>query len=100
MNIIKTTIVKTAREETSAAIYNFEYTITDKVLERVVATLFTPAGSAEHPEGEQYLGTITYEHENLYCNLPCTGRQAAPLITQFEDFLQQIKASIAENNDL
>lgn len=95
MNIIKTTLIKTAREQTPTARYDLEYTVTDTTLERVVATLFEVTDTQDPAAGDNFMGTITYEHGNIYCNLPCRVGEVSSLVARFEEYLTQIRAELS-----
>ena len=100
MNIIRITTTKTAREKNEHALYNLDFTITDGVLERVLATIYDPSTNLESDVAPIFIGTITYENEQVFCSLP--GRASiAELMADFEEFMnniQTIVASETENN--
>lgn len=94
MNIIKTQITRTAEEITANGLFSLEYTVSDGIFERVVATVFTVPVQEGVP-GE-YLGTITYEKPAINLNFMNTGSAFTPLVADFERLLEAIRTSVAQ----
>ena len=99
MNIISTTITRRAEEQNANALYHIDYSITDDILERVVATVYRPAdtltGEAEAPI---FVGTLTYENGQVFCALPGDS-SFTELMNDFEQFLTQIKTAVQEETE-
>ena len=93
MNIIKTMVTRTAEETTAHGIFNLEYTVSDKVLERISATIRKPG--ADGLPGE-YLGSVVYEVSSVNLNLMNSGAAISPLVEDFERLFQAIQLSIAD----
>lgn len=93
MNIIKTMVTRTAEETTAHGIFNLEYTVSDKILERISATI-RKAGADGIP-GE-YMGSIVYEVPAVNLNLMNMGAALTPLVEDFEQLLRTIQASVAK----
>ena len=91
MDILSTTIIKTAEETTANAFYALEFTLVNNQLTKVQASVYgLPSG--EHGE-KQHLGYVIFENDNINCSLPGT----APLLkifTDFEFFMELIKSEI------
>lgn len=80
MEIIKTTIIKTAEESTRNAFYSLEFTASNNALVKVQASVFTlPSGELNE---KRHLGYVIFENDNINCSLPGN----APLLKIFEDF--------------
>ena len=89
MNITSTTVTKLAKERTTNAYYELEYSVREGYLERVHASIYTlPQTEAEE---KHLLGSITLENDNLHCSLPKDLPYSA-IFVDFENFLTLIKA--------
>lgn len=89
MDILTTTIIRTAEETTLNAIYSLEFATTNNQLSKVQASIYTlPTG--EHAE-KQHLGYIIFENENVNCSLPGNA-PLVKIITDFEFFMELIKS--------
>ncbi len=97
MDIIRITTIKTAQERNDRAFYNMDFTVTDGMLERVVATVYTPGSRLDSDTAPAFIGTITYENGQVFCSLPKEA-SIAGLMTDFEQFLSQIQAAVTSEN--
>lgn len=89
MDILTTTIIKTAEEKTLNAAYSLEFTTTNNQISKVQASVYTlPTG--EHAE-KQHLGYIIFENENINCSLSGSA-PLTKIITDFEFFMDLIKS--------
>lgn len=86
MNVTNITISKIAEDKTNNASYRLEYSIMDGVLGHVQA-------SVSKPEGEEVIGSISYEYGNVTANLPFTSE--IPLyLTDFYGYVKDILANV------
>lgn len=89
MEIIDTTITRTAEESTPCGIYSLAFTVTNGNLERVHAAVRSSKGD------DKYLGNLVYENGNINASLLCRAeKKAAPLVEDFEGFIAQIRENI------
>lgn len=97
MKVIRITTTKTAQERNENALYNLDYTITDGLLERVLATIYSPDSELESEEAPVFSGTITYENGQVFCALPGDA-SITDLMNDFGQFLTQIRTTVLEEN--
>ncbi|MFR2062738.1 MAG: hypothetical protein ACLS37_13165 [Alistipes sp.] len=66
----------------------------------MLATIYDPSTNLESDVAPIFIGTITYENEQVFCSLP--GRASiAELMADFEEFMNNIQTVVAsetENN--
>ncbi len=93
MEIISTTVTRTARHKTEEVTYNIDYSTTDGRLDRVGLNVYRPSSGES---GEEYLGTVHYDGHTVSCNLRWNGRLAA-IFTAATDFISEIIASETAN---
>ena len=96
MNILKTTITRSAEETTANGIFKLEYTVCNGVLERISVTIHKPSAGQGMPN--EYLGTIVYEASAVNLNFINTGDDYSALVGDFERLLGEIRSSMAEEN--
>lgn len=90
MEIITTTVTRTAEETTPNGTYAIDYTVTDGKLERASATVRSP----DEQENGKYLGNIGYENGSINCSfLYYPDRKAALLLEDFQGILSLIRES-------
>ena len=88
MKIISTTTVKQATSEMENARYSIEYTLSDKILLRVMGTIYSL--EKDRNGNDVYIGTISFENETMNSSLPINSN-ATDLIADFENILSKIK---------
>ena len=94
MTITSTILTKTAVQTTLNGNYNIEYTVVDKKLNRVQASI--EALSVGKNEEQRFLGHIYLEHDNMSCNIPVAkGLIIAPYFADFDDIVTKIRENIA-----
>lgn len=99
MNIISTTITRRAEEQNANALYHIDYSITDDVLERVVATVYRPVDMfSDDAEAPAFVGTLTFENGQVFCALPGDS-SITDLMNDFEQFLTQIKTAVLKETE-
>lgn len=92
MEIIDTTITRTAEESTPCGIYSLNFTVTNGSLERVHAAVRSSKGD------DKYLGNLVYENGNINASLLCRAEgKTAPLVEDFEGFIAEIRESLEKN---
>lgn len=96
MDIIKTTVTRTAEEKTAHGIFNVEFTVSDDTLERISATI-RKADNKGLP-GE-YLGSAVYEASATNLNLMNTGEALSALVEDFECLIQTIRNSLSSQGN-
>lgn len=96
MNILKTTITRTAEEKTANGHFKLDYTVSDGVLERISATIHKPG--PQPGVSNEYLGTIIYEASAVNLNFINTGDEYSAFVEDFERLLGEIRSSIAQEN--
>ena len=89
MNITSTTVTKLAKERTTNAYYELEYSVRENYLERVHTSIYTLPKT--ETEEKHLLGHIILENDNLHCSLP-KDLPYSDLFVDFENFLTLIKA--------
>lgn len=94
MTITSTILTKTAVQTTLNGNYNIEYTVVDKKLNRVQASI--EALSVGKNEEQRFLGHIYLEHDNMSCSIPVAkGLMIAPYFADFDDIVTKIRENIA-----
>lgn len=94
MEIIDTTIIRTAESTTANGSYVLDYTVLNRKLERVQATI---RSTKAEDNGERYLGNIVYENGSINSNfLYNIGKPIAPMIADFEKFMDDILEVLQE----
>lgn len=97
MNIISTTVTRRAEERNEHALYHIDYTLSDGALERIVAAVHKPVTVLSAGEAPVFIGNISCENGQIYCSLP-ESADIALLMADFEGFVDEIKADIAQEN--
>lgn len=98
MNIIKTTITRSAEEITANGLFKLDYTVCDNVLERISVTIHKPSEKKGMPN--EYLGSIVYEAAAVNLNLINTGNDYSSLVEDFEQILATIRQSVEAENTI
>lgn len=94
MEIINTTITRTAEEITSNGTYTLDYTVLNGKLERIQASI---RSNKSEDNGNRYLGSIVYENGSINSNLLYyAGAAISPLFVDFEKFMNVILKSAQE----
>lgn len=97
MELINITTTKTAQQRNDHALYTVDYTLTNGALERVQAAIYEASANLTGEVSPSFIGNITYENGQIYCSLP-DGAPMATLMSDFEQFLEEIKSGIAAGN--
>ena len=90
MEIKNIVITKNMTALTAHAYYQLETSVSNGVLSRISANVFTPA-SAEGQE--EYIGNISYENHNLSCSF-LSPESISPYFEDFEGFMAEIKKEL------
>lgn len=94
MEIINTTITRTAEETTANGTYALDYSVMNGKLDRVQVSI---RGNKADDNGNRYLGNIVFENGSINSNFPYySGKAVSPLLEDFEKFMEQILKSRQE----
>lgn len=95
MEIKNIVVTKNMTALTANAFYQLETSVTNGILNRISANVFTVA-SAEGPE--EYIGNISYESRNISCSFT-SQESISSYFEDFEGFMAEVKEGLlsAEN---
>lgn len=91
MEIKNIVVTKNMTALTANAYYQLETSMSNGILNRISANVFTPASAEEQ---EEYIGNISYENYNLSCSFP-SPESISPYFEDFEGFMAEIKKELA-----
>lgn len=98
MNILKTTITRSAEETTANGNFKLDYTVSDGVLERISVTIYRLP--QQQGMSSEYLGTINYEPSSVNLNFIHPGDGFSSFVEDFERLLGEIRSRVAQEHNL
>lgn len=95
MEIKSVIVTKSLTSLTANAFYQLETSVTNGVLNRLAASVYTPQSASGT---EEYIGHISYENHNLSCSF-ITAENVAPYFEDFEHFMVEVRKDMQQTAD-